>query len=237
MKIITRYCWLKMKVFFVLLCCFTLNVVTSTNFPIPRTPTQRTPDICTTANLPDRRRLNATNQFIQIHIDRRTIRNKIMQFVVRQDEDIMKKLTFMFALPEKEINGNFDYQKALEDELQQELSRNLSFYSRFSKSEKELGEDRREMLKPVLKSLITDIRDKHRTNRIDFTHTCRIVGLFWSMRFPDEYTTNADVVGEVCVIRHKELIKISCAFYEDDLCFVNNENHDLTGGSIIPCLN
>ncbi|XP_050420518.1 uncharacterized protein LOC126833303 [Adelges cooleyi] len=235
-----------MNVFFVLLLCPFLNVLASSSQTYtPRRPTRRTPDKLTKANKGDRNRLKFTNVLIDKHILERTIRNKIIHFVVRLDEEIMKKMTFMFALPERSIDEDLEYQKALEEELQLELNRefglipNEVIFQAGSRraTANDLGAVRRGMMKLALKSFITDIRDKHRTNSIDFTHTCRIIGLFWSMRFPDEYTTNADVEGEVCVIRHKEHIQISCAFYEGDICFVNNENHDLTGGSIIPCLN
>ncbi|XP_050424423.1 uncharacterized protein LOC126835705 [Adelges cooleyi] len=118
-----------MKVFFVLLLCPFLNVLASTSGIYgPRRPRPRTPDTLTKENLADRKRLKFTNVLIDRHILEKTIRNKIIHFVVQQDEEIMKKLTFMFALPEKDINEDLEYQKALEYELTLELNKEFGNY-------------------------------------------------------------------------------------------------------------
>ncbi|XP_050439753.1 uncharacterized protein LOC126845193 [Adelges cooleyi] len=87
-----------MKVIYVFLFCAIVNVLADYD------------------SLASRRKLDTTNQFIDIHIFRSTFNDKIKE-IVRLGDD-MKRLSHMCAVCDKPIGDNETSQHGLEDQLQ-----------------------------------------------------------------------------------------------------------------------
>ncbi|XP_050437740.1 uncharacterized protein LOC126843972 isoform X2 [Adelges cooleyi] len=211
-----------MKVFYVLMICSFIYVFATDDDPA------------------DRKVLDTTNILIYKHIDRNTIRNKIKHFAYRRNEFSMKELTFMFAIPEQNIDGDPIIQHALEIQLQQGVLQDSGYTNEQATHEASdrisvfgLGEQRRDLLKPSLALLIIDIMMNPDYHGIDFVFTCRIIGLFMSTKFPTSYTKTAMVLpDDTCVIGHGSDGIKSYAYQGKYIHRVNNEDHSDVGKTI-----
>ncbi|XP_050436210.1 uncharacterized protein LOC126842958 [Adelges cooleyi] len=215
-----------MKVNYVLLFYTILNVLANNDGPFYRME------------------LETTNVLIGIHIKAKTMWNMI-NFVVGQDNISMKQLTFMFALPEQDYDPDSTTQIESEIKLQRWLREasgleagQIAADVRCQTSVNDLGEARRLMLKSDLRDLLIHILKNPSTHNMHFEHTCRLIGLFLSMKItaPSAYTTSADVSlppDYTCVIRHESDILQSFKLFPRFIRFVNNENHRTVGGSIL----
>ncbi|XP_050436454.1 uncharacterized protein LOC126843116 isoform X1 [Adelges cooleyi] len=211
-----------MKVVYVLIFCTSLYVLA----------TDDTSD--------DRKKLKATNILIQVHIDEETIWDKIKYFACHNNYS-MEQLTFIFALPEQDYDNNPITQHRFERELQVQLLIGSGYnadrvhqiaHDLFSVNA--LGMDRRIMLKPVLRLLIIDIIIHPGSHDVNFSSTCRIIGLFMSTKFPTSYTKTADVLTDnTCVICHGETDMKSYKYVGASIHAVDNDNHAFVKDSIV----
>ncbi|XP_050424446.1 uncharacterized protein LOC126835721 [Adelges cooleyi] len=188
----------------------------------------------------DRKKLNATNELLQMHINKCTLWDRFKHFV-RQNRHSMEQLNFMFAIPEQDYDGNTIKQHILERELQQGLlmesvTGNIEFefvddIGSDRKKVKKLGADRRKLLRRNLKSLITDIIQNPESHDVTFEHTCKLIGLYLSIRYADNYSTSAVVTpppDNTCVISHGSTAMVSCKYVirrKRLLRLVDNDNH------------
>ncbi|XP_050421303.1 uncharacterized protein LOC126833800 [Adelges cooleyi] len=104
-----------MKVLYVLLCCAFLNVIAHIDYEFVE-ESEMIAQIEREAELNARKRLETTNILIREHIDRNTIVGKIIEVV--ENEVLMEKLTFMFALPEQDYQQDCHLQDLMELNLQ-----------------------------------------------------------------------------------------------------------------------
>ncbi|XP_050424113.1 uncharacterized protein LOC126835503 isoform X2 [Adelges cooleyi] len=198
-----------MKIIFVLLSCAILNV------------------LATYDTLNNRKTLEITNFLFRRHKSANNMCDKIKHVVARRELS-MEKLTFMFALPEQDFGRDPDLQRELELSLQQWLlegsgltADEAAAFARGRKGLKCLGEERR----------------NPRNHNMNFEHTCRIIGLFLSTN-PTNYVTSAEVLSDnTCVISQWARILMSCKYVDNLILFVNNDRHDVTGGSVISFIN
>ncbi|XP_050436526.1 uncharacterized protein LOC126843116 isoform X2 [Adelges cooleyi] len=168
----------------------------------------------------DRKKLKATNILIQVHIDEETIWDKIKYFA---------------------CHNNYSMEHRFERELQVQLLIGSGYnadrvhqiaHDLFSVNA--LGMDRRIMLKPVLRLLIIDIIIHPGSHDVNFSSTCRIIGLFMSTKFPTSYTKTADVLTDnTCVICHGETDMKSYKYVGASIHAVDNDNHAFVKDSIV----
>ncbi|XP_050437046.1 uncharacterized protein LOC126843252 isoform X6 [Adelges cooleyi] len=99
---------------------------------------------------------------------------------------------------------------------------------------KSLGADRRILLRPHFRELLLDIIKNPESHNVTFEHTCRLLGLFLSVKDAENYSTSAVVTpppDNTCVISHGEAILKSCKYFSR-LRLVENQDHKNVKGDI-----
>ncbi|XP_050439754.1 uncharacterized protein LOC126845195, partial [Adelges cooleyi] len=196
----------------------------------------------------DRKKLNATNKLLQMHNNKYTLWDRFKHFVCGNQHS-MVKLNFMFAIPEQDYEGDTIKQHILERELQQGLlmesvTGNIEFefvddIGSDIKNVKELGAERRKIIRYSLKSLIANIIHNPGSHDVTFEHTCQMVGLYLSIKFADNYSTSAVVTpppDNTCVISNGTTVLLSCKYItwrKRLLRLVDKDNHETYGEDIL----
>ncbi|XP_050436899.1 uncharacterized protein LOC126843252 isoform X4 [Adelges cooleyi] len=144
----------------------------------------------------------------------------------------------------QDYNADPNTQPILERELQQGLliesvTGNIQFaqvddIGSGTNNVKSLGADRRILLRPHFRELLLDIIKNPESHNVTFEHTCRLLGLFLSVKDAENYSTSAVVTpppDNTCVISHGEAILKSCKYFSR-LRLVENQDHKNVKGDI-----
>ncbi|XP_050436813.1 uncharacterized protein LOC126843252 isoform X3 [Adelges cooleyi] len=155
----------------------------------------------------DRKKLNATNKLLQMHVSKSTLWDRFKHFVCQNKysmEPILERELQQGLLIES-VTGNIQFAQV--DDI-----------GSGTNNVKSLGADRRILLRPHFRELLLDI----------------IKRLFLSVKDAENYSTSAVVTpppDNTCVISHGEAILKSCKYFSR-LRLVENQDHKNVKGDI-----
>ncbi|XP_050436725.1 uncharacterized protein LOC126843252 isoform X2 [Adelges cooleyi] len=179
--------------------------------------------LATDDKLEDRKKLEATNKLLQMHVSKSTLWDRFKHFVCQNKysmEPILERELQQGLLIES-VTGNIQFAQV--DDI-----------GSGTNNVKSLGADRRILLRPHFRELLLDIIKNPESHNVTFEHTCRLLGLFLSVKDAENYSTSAVVTpppDNTCVISHGEAILKSCKYFSR-LRLVENQDHKNVKGDI-----